>query len=151
TWARRWMLWWRTGWTCPTSSSSPSTPTCRAACSSASSSRHPTTAAKSYCTKPRVSLRAWTCFSPPILSRPFCSSTNICEDTITVDGIVYVVDCGFVKQKQFQPASGMDALTVVPISKVAAKQRAGRAGRTRPGHAYRLYTLETYDRDLLDD
>jgi ATP-dependent RNA helicase DHX8/PRP22 len=91
-------------------------------------------------------------FQPaPDNCRKVLFSTNICEDTITVDGVVYVVDCGFVKQKQFNAASVMDALTVVPIIKVAAKQRAGRAGRTRPGQCYRLYTRETYETGLLDD
>jgi ATP-dependent RNA helicase DHX8/PRP22 len=46
---------------------------------------------------------------------------------------VYVVDSGVVKQKHYQPATGMDSLDVVPISRVGATQRAGRAGRTRPG------------------
>ncbi len=91
-------------------------------------------------------------FQPaPNNCRKVLFSTNICEDTITVEGIVYVVDPGFVKQKQFNAQSGMDALTVVPISKVAAKQRAGRAGRTKPGKCFRLYSLDTYTNELADD
>ena len=50
-----------------------------------------------------------------------------------VSGVVYVVDPGMVKQKHYQPGSGMDSLDVVPISRVQAAQRAGRAGRTRAG------------------
>lgn len=46
---------------------------------------------------------------------------------------MYVVDSGVVKQKSYNPSTGMDALEVVPISRVQATQRAGRAGRTRPG------------------
>ncbi len=46
---------------------------------------------------------------------------------------MYVVDSGVVKQKHYHPASGLESLDVVPISRVQATQRAGRAGRTRPG------------------
>lgn len=52
---------------------------------------------------------------------------------LVVDGVVYVVDPGTVKQKMYHPETGMDSLDVVTISKVQAKQRAGRAGRTRDG------------------
>ena len=57
----------------------------------------------------------------------------------------YVIDSGFVKQKSYDPNTGMDALLVVPISQAAATQRAGRAGRTAPGKAYRLYCRESYE------
>jgi len=50
-----------------------------------------------------------------------------------VAGVVYVVDSGMVKQKHHVASSGMDSLDVVPVSRVAATQRAGRAGRTQPG------------------
>lgn len=53
--------------------------------------------------------------------------------SLAVDGIVYVIDPGTVKQKLYHPETGMDSLDVVTISKVQAKQRAGRAGRTRAG------------------
>jgi hypothetical protein len=56
-----------------------------------------------------------------------------CSCPLSVDGVVYVVDSGVVKQKSYNPSTGMDALEVVPISRVQATQRAGRAGRTRPG------------------
>lgn len=67
-------------------------------------------------------------------------ATNIAETSLTVDGIRYVVDCGLVKLKLFNPKLGMDVLQVVPISLANAQQRSGRAGRTGPGVAYRLYT-----------
>ncbi|KAG1663950.1 hypothetical protein FOA52_001076 [Chlamydomonas sp. UWO 241] len=60
-------------------------------------------------------------------------ATNVAETSVTVEGVVYVVDSGVVKQKHYQPATGMDSLDVVPHSRVGATQRAGRAGRTRPG------------------
>ena len=67
-------------------------------------------------------------------------ATNIATTSLTVDGVVYVVDCGYVKQLSYNPRTGLDALAVVPISKSEATQRAGRAGRTRPGSCFRLYS-----------
>lgn len=67
-------------------------------------------------------------------------ATNIAETSLTVDGIKYVVDCGLVKVKVFNPKLGMDILQMVPISMANAQQRSGRAGRTGPGISYRLYT-----------
>lgn len=67
-------------------------------------------------------------------------ATNIAETSLTVDGIKYVVDCGLVKVKVFNPKLGMDIFQMVPISMANAQQRSGRAGRTGPGIAYRLYT-----------
>ena len=75
-------------------------------------------------------------------------ATNIAETSLTVDGIRYVVDTGFVKQKQYDPHTGLDSLKVCKISKVQAVQRAGRAGRTRPGKCYRLYTKENFELDM---
>ena len=68
----------------------------------------------------------------------------------SVEGVVYVVDAGVVKRKSYNPASGMDCLDVVPISRVQAAQRAGRAGRTRPGKCFRLYTKAYYEREMPD-
>ena len=76
-------------------------------------------------------------------------ATNIAETSITIDGIYYVVDPGFVKQKIYQSKTGMDALVVTPISQAEAKQRAGRAGRTGPGKCYRLYTERAYRDEML--
>lgn len=80
--------------------------------------------------------------------RKIVVSTNIAETSITIDGVVYVIDSGFSKQKVYNPRLRMDSLLVSPISKASAKQRAGRAGRTREGICYRLYTKETYENDL---
>jgi ATP-dependent RNA helicase DHX8/PRP22 len=81
-------------------------------------------------------------------TRKIVFSTNICETSITVDGVVYVIDTGFSKQRNFDSQSGIDSLIVVDISKVAAVQRAGRAGRTRPGKCYRLYTRDHFENKL---
>ncbi|KAK4157461.1 P-loop containing nucleoside triphosphate hydrolase protein [Chaetomidium leptoderma] len=71
-------------------------------------------------------------------------STNISEASVTIDGIVYVVDSGFVKLRAYNPKTGIESLTATPISKSSAAQRAGRAGRTKPGKCFRLYTDEAY-------
>eukprot|EP01126_Amoeba_proteus_P002125 TRINITY_DN10666_c0_g1_i1.p1 TRINITY_DN10666_c0_g1~~TRINITY_DN10666_c0_g1_i1.p1 ORF type:complete len:726 (+),score=190.78 TRINITY_DN10666_c0_g1_i1:1-2178(+) len=90
-------------------------------------------------------------FEPaPPGGRKVVIATNIAETSVTIDGIYYVVDPGFVKQKVYNPKTGMDALVVVPISKANAKQRAGRAGRTGPGKCYRLYVENAYKNEMLD-
>ncbi|KAJ7950546.1 putative ATP-dependent RNA helicase [Quillaja saponaria] len=90
-------------------------------------------------------------FSPPLPDcRRFIVATNIAETSLTVDGVVYVIDSGYVKQRQYNPSTGMYSLDVVPISKVQANQRAGRAGRTRPGKCYRLYPSRVYHDEFLD-
>ena len=84
-------------------------------------------------------------FEPaPQNTRKVIVSTNIAEASVTIDGIVYVIDCGFVKLRAFNPKTGIETLTAIPISKASATQRAGRAGRTRPGKCYRLYTQSVY-------
>ena len=84
-------------------------------------------------------------FEPtPENTRKVIVSTNIAEASITIDGIVYVIDCGFVKLRAFNPRTGIETLTATPISKASATQRAGRAGRTRLGKCYRLYTEGAY-------
>ncbi|KAJ5194763.1 Pre-mRNA-splicing factor ATP-dependent RNA helicase PRP43 [Penicillium cinerascens] len=77
-------------------------------------------------------------------------STNIAETSLTIDGIVYVVDPGFSKQKIYNPRIRVESLLVSPISKASAQQRAGRAGRTRPGKCFRLYTEEAYKKELIE-
>ena len=77
-------------------------------------------------------------------------STNIAETSLTIDGIVYVVDPGFSKQKIYNPRIRVESLLVSPISKASAQQRAGRAGRTRPGKCYRLYTEPTFKKELIE-
>ncbi|XP_046842076.1 probable ATP-dependent RNA helicase DHX35 isoform X1 [Xenia sp. Carnegie-2017] len=71
-------------------------------------------------------------------------ATNIAETSLTIDGIVYVVDCGFVKIKTYSVDTGLESLVVVPASQASADQRAGRAGRVRSGKAYRLYTEDAF-------
>ncbi|GAB0088434.1 ATP-dependent RNA helicase DHX8 [Sergentomyia squamirostris] len=89
-------------------------------------------------------------FEPaPAGSRKVVIATNIAETSLTIDGIYYVVDPGFVKQKVYNSKTGMDSLVVMPISQAAAKQRAGRAGRTGPGKTYRLYTERAYRDEML--
>ena len=75
-------------------------------------------------------------------ARKVIVATNIAETSLTIDGIVYVVDPGFSKQKVYNPRIRVESLLVSPISKASAQQRAGRAGRTRPGKCFRLYTEE---------
>lgn len=86
---------------------------------------------------------------PPPGARKCVIATNIAETSVTIDGIYYVVDPGFVKQNVFDSKMGMDQLVVVPISQAAAKQRAGRSGRTGPGKTYRLYTENAYKNEML--
>lgn len=71
-------------------------------------------------------------------------ATNIAETSLTVDGIMYVVDSGFSKLKVYNPRMGMDTLQITPISQANASQRAGRAGRTGPGKAFHLYTERAF-------
>jgi ATP-dependent RNA helicase DHX8/PRP22 len=90
-------------------------------------------------------------FEPaPEGTRKCVIATNIAEASLTIDGIYYVVDPGFAKIKAYNPKIGMDSLVVAPISQSSAHQRAGRAGRTGPGKCYRLYTLESFQNDMLN-
>ncbi|CAA2986277.1 probable pre-mRNA-splicing factor ATP-dependent RNA helicase DEAH4 isoform X1 [Olea europaea var. sylvestris] len=97
---------------------------------------------------PEMQVRVFS--PPPPNCRRFIVSTNIAETSLTVDGVVYVIDSGYVKQRQYNPSTGMYSLDVVQISKVQANQRSGRAGRTRPGRCYRLYPSMVYEDDFLD-
>jgi len=102
-------------------------------------------------------------------------ATNIAETSITIDGVVYVIDPGFVKQNNYNPKTGMESLVVEPvgrpilidlivslswrahsqlllqISRASSSQRSGRAGRVGPGKAFRLYTKYAYNNELLAD
>lgn len=89
---------------------------------------------------------ARTSDGPP--GRKVVVSTNIAETSLTIDGIVYVVDPGFAKQKVYNPRIRVESLLVSPISKASAQQRAGRAGRTRPGKCFRLYTEKDFMNEL---
>ena len=88
-------------------------------------------------------------FEPtPKNARKVVLATNIAETSLTIDGIVYVIDPGFNKQKSFNSRTGMESLVVVPCSKASANQRAGRAGRVSPGKCFRLYTQWAYKNEL---
>ncbi|KAI8835127.1 P-loop containing nucleoside triphosphate hydrolase protein [Chytridium lagenaria] len=75
-------------------------------------------------------------------------ATNIAETSLTVDGIMYVVDAGYSKLKVYNPKIGMDSLQVTPISQANANQRSGRAGRTGAGTCYRLYTEVAFKTEM---
>ena len=91
-------------------------------------------------------------FEPtPPGARKVVLATNIAETSLTIDGIVYVVDSGLCKQTSFSPRAGLESLVVVPISRASARQRAGRAGRVCPGKCFRLYTLWSYEHELQDN
>ncbi|KAK4486399.1 hypothetical protein RD792_009073 [Penstemon davidsonii] len=91
-------------------------------------------------------------FEPtPEGARKVILATNIAETSLTIDGIKYVIDPGFVKMKSYNPRTGMESLLVTPISKASANQRAGRSGRTGPGKCFRLYTAYNYYNDLDDN
>ncbi|KAG8531925.1 uncharacterized protein KY384_003561 [Bacidia gigantensis] len=85
---------------------------------------------------------------PPNGSRLIVVATNVAETSITIPGIRYVFDCGRSKEKTYDSVSGVQSFEVGWISKAAASQRAGRAGRIGPGHCYRLYSSAVYERDF---
>ncbi|KAH7090094.1 pre-mRNA-splicing factor ATP-dependent RNA helicase PRP43 [Auriculariales sp. MPI-PUGE-AT-0066] len=83
---------------------------------------------------------------PP--GRKLVISTNIAESSLTIDGVMYVVDPGFSKQRVYNPRIRVESILVSPISKASAQQRAGRAGRTKPGKCFRLYTEKDFMKEL---
>ena len=87
---------------------------------------------------------------PPEGSRLIVLSTNIAETSLTIPGIRYVFDCGRAKERKYNDETGVQTFEVTWISKASANQRAGRAGRTGPGHCYRLYSSAVYERDFRD-
>ncbi|SCU77577.1 LADA_0A01156g1_1 [Lachancea dasiensis] len=87
-------------------------------------------------------------FEPTPNKRKVVVATNIAETSLTIDGIKFVIDCGYVKLKVYNPQIGLDSLQIVPISMASANQRSGRAGRTGPGVAYRLFTEDSYFDDM---
>ncbi len=72
-------------------------------------------------------------------------STNVAESSVTIDGVVAVVDTGLARVAAHSPWTGLPTLALGKVSRASANQRAGRAGRTRPGRALRLYTQHDYD------
>jgi ATP-dependent RNA helicase DHX8/PRP22 len=88
-------------------------------------------------------------FEPtPKGQRKVVLATNVAETSITIDGLFYVVDCGFCKQNSYNSKTGVSQLQIVPISRAQAEQRAGRAGRIGPGMCFRLYTEDQYTNDM---
>uniref|UniRef100_A0A7N9AKF2 ATP-dependent RNA helicase DHX15 n=1 Tax=Mastacembelus armatus TaxID=205130 RepID=A0A7N9AKF2_9TELE len=97
-------------------------------------------------------------FEPPppnkpngAIGRKVVVSTNIAETSLTIDGVVFVIDPGFSKQKVYNPRIRVESLLVTAISKASAQQRAGRAGRTCPGKCFRLYTEKAYKTEMQDN
>ena len=91
-------------------------------------------------------------FEPtPPGARKVVLATNIAETSLTIDGIVYVIDTGFVKENVYNARTGMESLVVTPCSRASANQRSGRAGRVGPGKCFRLYTKFAFYNELDED
>ena len=87
----------------------------------------------------------------PASRRKLILSTNVAESSVTIDGVVAVIDSGLARSASHAPWSGLPMLKVQKISRASAAQRAGRAGRTRAGRCLRLYTKADHDaRDAHD-
>ncbi|KAF4120556.1 ATP-dependent RNA helicase DHX37/DHR1 [Geosmithia morbida] len=86
----------------------------------------------------------------PAGTRQIILATNVAETSLTIPGIRYVFDSGRSKERHYEPLTGVQSYGVGWISKASASQRAGRAGRTGPGHCYRLYSSAVYERDFAD-
>ena len=71
-------------------------------------------------------------------------ATNAAETSVTIDGVTCIVDTGMAKHTNYDPRRNISVLEVARITQSAAKQRAGRAGRTRPGQCIRMYTEDEY-------
>jgi ATP-dependent RNA helicase HrpB len=76
----------------------------------------------------------------PAGRRKVVLATNVAESSVTIDGVVAVVDGGLARVAAHSPWTGLPTLALAKVSRASAEQRAGRAGRTRPGRALRLYT-----------
>jgi len=88
-------------------------------------------------------------FKPvPEGTRLIVCATNIAETSLTIPGISFVVDTGRQKCRNYHAGTGVTSYDVMWISKAAADQRAGRAGRTSEGHCYRLYSSSLYSRHM---
>jgi ATP-dependent RNA helicase DHX37/DHR1 len=75
-------------------------------------------------------------------------ATNVAETSLTIPGIRYVVDCGRSKERNYDKVAGVQSFNIQWTSKAGAAQRAGRAGRTGPGHCYRLFSSAVYETDF---
>ena len=80
----------------------------------------------------------------PSTKRKIVLATNIAETSLTIEGVKVVIDSGLTRRLQYDPSTGMNRLITVPVSKAAAEQRKGRAGRVSPGVCYRLYSRHTF-------
>ncbi len=81
----------------------------------------------------------------PSRKRKVVLATNIAETSLTIEGVKVVIDSGLSRRLQYDPATGMNRLITVPVSKAAAEQRKGRAGRIGPGVCYRLYSRHAFE------
>ena len=86
--------------------------------------------------------------TPPENTRLIVLATNVAETSLTIPGIRYVFDCGRSKEKKYDEITGVQSFSVGWISRANATQRSGRAGRTSPGHTYRLYSSAIFERDF---
>lgn len=81
----------------------------------------------------------------PADRRKVVLATNIAETSLTIEGVVAVIDSGLTRRLQYDPSSGMNRLVTINVSRASAEQRKGRAGRLGPGVCYRLYSRQTFD------
>ena len=81
----------------------------------------------------------------PASRRKVILATNVAETSVTIDGVVAVIDSGLARIARHSPWSGLPSLQVEAVSRASCAQRAGRAGRTRPGRVMRLYTKHDHD------
>lgn len=72
--------------------------------------------------------------------RKIVLATNIAETSLTIEGVRVVIDSGLTRSLRYDPSTGMNRLVTMPVSRAAAEQRKGRAGRLGPGVCYRLYS-----------
>jgi ATP-dependent RNA helicase DHX57 len=82
--------------------------------------------------------------------RKIVVATNVAETSITIEGVVYVIDSGRVKETQFEAANSMVHLVETWASRASCRQRRGRAGRTRPGQCFKLFTRDTHETKMRD-
>lgn len=87
---------------------------------------------------------------PPEGARLCVVSTNVAETSLTIPNIKYVIDAGLVKTRLYDKITGVSSFVVTFTSKAGANQRAGRAGRTAPGHCYRLFSSAVYEDEFVD-
>ncbi|XP_033627885.1 probable ATP-dependent RNA helicase DHX37 [Asterias rubens] len=88
-------------------------------------------------------------FQPPPENTRLCVvATNVAETSLTIPGIKYLVDTGRVKKRYYDKVTGVSSFKITWTSQASANQRAGRAGRTEPGHCYRLYSSAVFASDF---